>query len=71
MSAAKKTLRLHKESVADTLQKYGIFIMHEVPAGAQLIRVLEWEQVGMWQERGRRQNWMTLVEQISKTDGNR
>lgn len=33
------------------MQKYGIFIMHEMPAGAQLIRVLEWEQVGMWQKK--------------------
>lgn len=48
-----KTLRVCEELVADMLQKYGIFIMHEMPAGAQLIRVLEREQVGMWQKRGK------------------
>lgn len=69
LSAAEKTLRVHKESVADTLQKYGIFIMHEMPAGAQLIRGLEWEQVGMWQKRGRLQNGITLAKQVYKTDG--
>lgn len=65
-----KTLRVHKDLVADTLQKYGIFIMHEMPAGAQLIRALEWEQVGMWQKRGSLQNRITLAKQIYNTDGN-
>lgn len=64
-----KTLRVQKELVADMLQKYGIFIMHEMPAGAQLIRVLEWEQVGMWQKGGRLQSDITLAKQIYKADG--
>lgn len=44
--------------------------MHEMPAGAQLIRALEWEQVGMWWKRGRTQNKVTLAKHIYKTDGN-
>lgn len=45
--------------------------MHEMPAGAQLIRGLEWEQVGMWQKkRGRLKNRITLAKQICKTDVN-
>lgn len=47
--------------------KYGIFIMHEMPAGAQLIRVLEWEQVGMWQKK-RKKRKIKTQDYLSETD---
>lgn len=47
MLKAVKTSRLHGEVAADVLQKYGIFIMHEMPLEAQLIKNPEWNQVEM------------------------